>query len=525
MVRRTLAERERIARLLGEPPITYAAFVAELGGALDAARYGGEMPAHDKVAVLPFLAARGLTFEHVVILGAAEGEIPAALPAPPFYTRRERGLLAAAGAAPAPADPGDERSIFYEALCRARASLTFSYTRLDESGNELRPSPYLRAVAECFVAPLPTREIRAGSAPEPEEAASIQEQLIALAARDAELSDPALAASAELAAHIRRAAAIERWREGLGPHGPFEGLVEDEAALAELASRFGAGHRWSVTQINDFTICAYRFVAAHVLRLGARGDPEESLEQAGRGRLLHAILAEAGLAWSRLALPFDAAAEGPILDALDAAADKVLAVAPQVYGFEPGPFWPWEQAEAKATVARAVRRWLRDPRGWEGFRPAGVEAGFGMGTGLPALRLETPGGAALVIGRIDRVDQDEQGRLALIDYKSGGTPKALAEALEGWDVQLTVYSLAAEGLAGAGQQVAQAAALMIGSGKRGKALTAAERPQAEQALRERLGAAIAGSRAGAFPVRPSRECPPSCQFMAICRVNLAKRAG
>jgi hypothetical protein len=121
------------------------------------------------------------------------------------------------------------------------------------------------------------------------------------------------------------------------------------------------------------------------------------------------------------------------------------------------------------------------------------------------------------------VDQDEQGRLALIDYKSGATPKPLTETTEGWDVQLTLYSLAAEQIGGAGQQVAQAAHLLIGSGRRGKALTAAERPRAEEALRERLGAAVAGSRGGAFAVRPSRECPPACAFMAICRVNLRKR--
>lgn len=524
LLRRALAERERAARLLEEGPLPYGLFLAELAAALDEIRYGGQDPAPGKLAVLPILAARGATYAHVLILGAAEGELPASLPAPPFYTRRERALLAERGAAPPPADPADERSLFYEAVTRARESLTFAYTRLDESGNELRSSPYLRAVAALFEQPLPTREIRAGSAPELAEAASAQEQLVALAANDPELATLPPDAPLALANHVRRAAAVERQREGHGPYGPYEGLIEDPDVRAELARRFGPGHRWSATQINDYTICPYRFAAAHLLRIGPRGDPEAALEQAGRGQLFHAILAEAGRHWARLGLPFDASSEAPILAALDAAADKVLAAAPQTYGFEPGPFWAWEQAEARAALRRAVRRWLRDARGWEGFRPAGVEASFGMGAGQPPLRLQTPAGEALVVGRIDRVDQDDQGRLALVDYKSGGTPKPLVETTDGWDVQLTLYCLAAEQIGGRGQQVAQAAQLMIGSGRRGKALTAAERPRAEEALRERLGAAIAGSRGGAFVVRPSRDCPSGCAFMPICRVNLRKRS-
>lgn len=522
LLRRLLDERARVAAALNEPPLTLAAFVDEFGALLDGAREEGETPRAGKVAVLPMLAARGSAFAHVVVLGAAEGEIPAPAVEPPFYTRRERALLAARGAAPPPADPGDERSLFYEAVTRARAGLILTYTRLDERGNEIRPSPYLHALAGLFASGIERREIRAGSPPDPDEAASAQEALIAHAAQG---SDPARMppdVPAELADHARRAIAVERQRTSAAPHGPHEGLVRHPAALAALRRRFGPDYRWSATQINDYTLCPYRFAAAHVLRLAPRDDPEEGLARAGRGRIYHAILARAGARWARLGQPFDAASEAEILDALSAAADDVLEAAPQTYGFEPGPFWDWERQEVKALLARAVRRWLREASGWEGFRPAGVEEGFGLGRGLPALRLETPAGPALVAGRIDRIDQDAQGRLALIDYKSGSVPSPLERTLTGQDVQLTLYVLAAERLAGPGQSVAQAAFLMIGSGRRSRPLTPAERPRAEAALRERLAAAVSGSRAGTFPVRPTEKCPPACAFAAICRVNRDK---
>lgn len=521
---RLLDERALVARMLAEPPLSRASFVAELGGALDAARYGGEPPTAGKVAVLPMLAARGASFAHVIVLGASEGELPARLAEPPFYTRRERALLVSRGVAPPPADPGDERSIFYETVARARAGLVLCYTRLDERGNELQPSPYLQALAELFHGGITTREIRAGSAPALTEAASPQEALIAVADADPTLAVTPPGAPAELAQHVRRAAAIERQREHCAPHGPHTGLVAHPVALAALERHFGPDYRWSATQINDYSTCPYRFAAAHVLRLAPRGDAPEGLEQVGRGRLFHAILASAGERWIRLAVPFDAANEAPILAALDAAADEVLAAAPQRYGFEPGPFWAWEQTEIRAVLARAVRRWLRDGAAGTGFRPAGVEVGFGLGRGLPPLRLATPAGVVHVIGRIDRIDQDAQGRLALIDYKSGSGTRPLADTLAGYDVQLTLYSLAAAELAAPGQQVVQATYLMIGSGRRSPPLTAAELEQAAAALHERLAAVVTGSRAGVFPVQPSRECPPACAFATICRVQRGTQA-
>lgn len=526
-LRQLLAEREATGRLLGEAARPYAAFVAELGGALDAARYGGAAPQAGKVAVLPILAARGQAFDHVILLGASDGALPARLPDPPFYTRRERARLAARGAAPPPADPGDERTLFYEAALRARRSLTLAYTRLDEGGNPLEPSPYVRALVGLFAeGSVRTTTILAGSAPSAAEAVSPQEALVAAAMAGA-LAGPAAAlppGARELAPHVARAALVERQREGQAPHGPYEGVVDHPAVAAALARRYGPDHRWSVTQINDYTICPFRFAAAHLLALGPRGEADDALAQVGRGQISHAILARAGEAWARLGAPFDQGAEAPVLAALAAAADEVLAAAPQRYGFEPGPFWAWEQAELRAALARAVARALRS-EGWEGFRPAGVEASFGMGRGQPPLRVPTAAGEALVVGRIDRVDQDAQGNLALVDYKSGSTPRPLGATVGGRDVQLTVYTLAAEALGGPDQQVVRAAFLTLGNGRLSVPLTPAERPAAEEALRARLGAAMAGARAGDFAVRPSDGCPPGCAFAGVCRVNGAKAGG
>ncbi|MEI7646231.1 MAG: PD-(D/E)XK nuclease family protein [Chloroflexales bacterium] len=526
-LRRILADIADASRRLSEPPQSFKAFLADLQAAVGAASYDEQLPQPGRVAALDALAARSACFPHVVLIGLGEGEFPARLPAPAFYTRRERADLAARGVPLPAADPADERTLFYEAITRAQTSLTLSFTRLDEAGNPLQESAYLRDLLGRFrKGSIPRHNIRAGSAPAPAEAASPQERLIALMDAVRQGDSPAEAPDVPefLRAHVTRACAIERAREGTGAHGPHEGVLADTVVIAELGKHFGPAYPWSVTQINDYTTCPFRFAAAHILRLEPAIDPKDGGNQMSRGRLLHAILAHAGRRWATRRMPAAAAHEEAYLADLTAAATEVLAAAPQTYSFAPSPFWAWEQAELRDTLARAIRRSLRDGGGWEQFTPDLTEESFGMADGRHALHLDTAAGPARIVGRIDRIDRAADGTLALIDYKSSRTPRPLDETLSGRDVQLTVYTLAAEQtLAASAHAVTRAGYLHLGSGKRSKALTPTDRSKAEESLRDKLGAAMVAARSGQFPVRPIDDCPPSCAFADICRLNPAKQ--
>jgi|GEM_PF-1043962 len=517
-----LDDLEQAAAVLDELPVSYSAFVADLSAAVAAANYGRVEPGPEHVAAMPVLAARGICFDHTILLGMAQGEFPLQFPDPPFYSRRERALLARQGIElPAP-DPADERSLFYEIIGRTRRSLTLTRTYLDEQSNPLLPSPYLTALLDLVQSErVPTLWVRAGSIPPPDEAASPQEALIAVMAagdQHAQQSD-----QQPLPAHVQRACEVEQGREDTGAYGFFEGVVEDPAVVAELVQRFGPGHQWSITQFNDYITCPFRFVAAHVLKLQPRSEPEDDLEHSTRGRIYHAILAEAGKTWMQTQHAHTPANEQDILTALQTAADTILAEAPTRYHFEPNAFWNWDQADIRRRLERALRRVLHDESDWADFRPAGVEQSFGRRGRNEPLRLDTPAGTALVAGRIDRLDQRDDGALALLDYKSSSTPRSLEETLNGRDVQLAIYLLAVEQILARGQRVERAAFFHLGSGKRSKPLTDQERDQALAAMTERVGETLAGARAGHFAVRPRDTCPTACSFAGICRLNLAKR--
>jgi RecB family exonuclease len=531
-----LYDLARSATLFDMPPLTFRAFFDDLVDAAASARY--QLRAPRGVVVMPALAARGLAFDHVALLGLSEGEFPRPLAEPAIYRRAERRVLRERGLPLPTPDPADERTIFYEAVARARRGLILARARLDESGNPLPRSPYLTALLELLDG-VEVVNVPAGSAPGWDEAASPQEQALALAVALSQAAGRRLQASDSATCDVRRATvraeypvwdhvvrarAIEAGREGVGAYGPFEGAIDAPAVAAQVARRFGPEYRWSVTEFNDYITCPFRFAAAHVLRVEPRRAEQEALDSGQRGQLYHAILARAGERWRAMRLALTPANEGAALAALDLAAQQVLDAAPERMGFAPSPIWPWERDELRRRLRAALRGFIHSDRGdWQAFEPVAVEQTFGGRRGAPPLQVETPDGPALVQGRIDRVDQRADGALAVVDYKSSSAGRPAKEALEGRDLQLAVYVLAVEQVLAAGQQVERAAFFQIGSGRRGAELKAQQLRDALQVAQERIGETIAAVRAADFRVRPRDKCPDYCEFEAICRRNLEKR--
>lgn len=530
---RLLHDMAEASRQMQAPPMSYETFVADVQAALATIRYGRTTPTASHVAAMPVIAARGLHYDHVFVLGLGDGEFPMTLPMPPIYTRRERGLLAQHHIHLQTPDPADERTIFYEALTRARCTLTLSRTYLDERGNPIPPSPYLSAVMRLVVPETVTHVIiRAGSTPPPEEAASPQEELIGHLEQARQrraivtfqtTEDGNASSSSSVVHHVCRAWSIEQTRESPAPYGPFDGVVTEADVIRELGQSFGPAYLWSVTRLNTYITCPFRFAAAYVLNLSPRIEPEDGLQTVGRGRIYHDILAHAGNEWIAQQIPFTEEHADDILQALQRAADTILANAPSRYSFTPDHLWEWEQTDIRRRLEQALRKIMQTGGDWSAYRPMAVERGFALRPGSVPLKLSTPHGDVLVIGRIDRIDQRDDGTLAVIDYKSGSSTRRLKDTLSGNDVQLPIYVLAVEQVLMPGHTVERTSFLHLGSGVFSPPLTGTTREQALDAMHERVAETVANVRTGLFPVRPRSNCPTGCEFASICRLNIAKR--
>lgn len=174
--------------------------------------------------------------------------------------------------------------------------------------------------------------------------------------------------------------------------------------------------------------CPYRFFAAECLSLEAPEEITEALQKADYGERVHLCLEAFHGGHERLPGPF----REPLTATNRAAAVALL------------------ETISEAVFARDLEdnflhrgwraRWLR-------LVPAYIDWQIEHAEHWRVLDIErrvkaAPGTGFEIKGRIDRVDQGDQG-LYLIDYKTGGVPKQ-DEVESGEAVQLTSYALLAE---------------------------------------------------------------------------------
>ncbi|HKT20006.1 MAG TPA: PD-(D/E)XK nuclease family protein, partial [Stellaceae bacterium] len=192
--------------------------------------------------------------------------------------------------------------------------------------------------------------------------------------------------------------------------------------------------RLSVTEIETWRRDPYAIYAKHVLRLRPLDPLDADPGAADRGVIIHDALARFLRAYpSRL--PEDAAMR---LAALGQQSFGATLSRPGVWAF----WWPRFLRIAKWIAAEeAARRPLLDE----------VLAEISG-----RLMLAGPAGPFELIGRADRVERRRDGRIALIDYKTGALPQAgdIAQGyapqlpLEAWMIEHGGFAPACQGLVG-----------------------------------------------------------------------------
>lgn len=188
--------------------------------------------------------------------------------------------------------------------------------------------------------------------------------------------------------------------------------------------------------ITDQSACAFRAFALHRLAAESPEAPHAGLDAMERGILVHQVLASA---WADLktksALDAIGAEE---LDALLARAAEAAVV--RARRERPATLAGRFAEVEKARLARLARAWLemeRDARG-DDFRVVALEDKRSLAIGALTLR-----------GKLDRVDELDDGRRIVIDYKSSapGAPAWLGERPDA--PQLPLYLIASEPAAAA----------------------------------------------------------------------------
>jgi hypothetical protein len=574
---RGLQESESLSSMLGRAgaELSRREFFKLLTEVLRSTPLATDADEAGRVRVLDAESARHVTAPYVFVAGLSEQSFPPPDREDCLHGEAETRELVAAGLPLAPREQRrqHEMLLFYQVVTRATRRLVLSYPALDEAAQPLSPSPYLAEIERLFARDA---LVRGG----PPSLTSVPATDAVFSPRDFRIRAVARAMAgdgaplARLAAHASTAATAEAILAGLHAalererreaFGPFEGMLEGEAAQALLSRRFGGERCWSPSQLEQYALCPYQFFLSRVLGLEPIEDPVLAVDYPGRGRKLHWLLAalHRGLneRWRRRVSPGELA-EPRFADQLSELAGAMLARLKSDRPLADG-LLEIDVRRLLAALADYRRQHVSYDAAWKNWerplRPAHFEVAFGPGHDHAgeidaALAADDPlstsepfelvcGGQAIrFAGRIDRIDVGSvAGRavFAVIDYKSGRSEGAKAKAvLEGLALQLPLYALAAEKLLASAGAIPQHIGYWHVAGPGCKETITLHapaegrlRPSAEwrRLLRElpaRIWSLVRGIRQGQFPMHSADErCTSRCPYNTVCRVNQARALG
>jgi ATP-dependent helicase/DNAse subunit B len=554
------------------PRISLASFVDEVERCLRSQVLSVGAANRDGLRVLEATDVRGLRFRAVFIAGMVEGGFPLRASRDWLYPHEERERLKKYGVVLEDISTDTllkEEHYFYQAACRATDRLYLTRPLALSDGNESVASYYLEELGRAIApAKIATRQIRGdvdthyvtGASTAAELAVAVIRQderhkhqasgEHLLPRKEAEQLHSNARAQEVFSASASRRVDVERARNGAG-FGPFDGEITNADLRAVLARHFGSDYVHSASGLSVYGNCAYRFFANRVLRLEPRSEAALDLTALDAGKLLHDILRRFFEKHRREYLPTLDARE--LRRELAKTADQVFDEHERLVPPLNPRIWEIDREIRKLILDQVLLYELRlqERTAKHGIRPAYFELAFGRASqaadaaSLPDyLKLERGSGAAetaLVQGQIDRVDVNEEERVAVAyDYKLSYGAK-LDDIESGRQVQIPIYLAALEqlflkgfALAGGGYYRLRGTGGRLNQGLyRAKfadctsvtssktKLDDIEWNRIRSEVTKRVWQFIDGMRAGNFKVKPSlgKTTCKFCDFSAVCRYD------
>jgi len=410
--------------------------------------------------------ARGRSFDIVFIPGVAERMFPQKLREDPLLLDNLRRQLSSDLSVQSDRSH-QERLLLHIAVGTASRRLYLSYPRLEVAEGRARvPSFYALDVARSITGHVPDYEVLAREAelagasrlawPAPRdsyEAIDDAEYDLATVWPLLNTNQPRagrLAYVMRLNSHLKRSlrGRWARWQEKWSEH---DGLVTKRPSIVEiLESQRLTARPYSVSALQNFAACPYRFLLSAIYRLEPREEPAplEEMDPLTKGRLFHRIqaqlqreLKDKGL------LPVKTAQLPQALKMLDR---TVKDVADEAYE-ELAPAIDRVWLDGIEAMRSDLRVWLERVAEEDGWVPIHFEFGFGLGEteGRDPASVPDPvmlAGGAMVHGAVDLIERSDDGKtLRVTDHKTGKdrTKKGLVVG-QGEYLQPAIYGLAVE---------------------------------------------------------------------------------
>lgn len=372
----------------------------------------------EAVTVLSAHAALGREFEVVAVAGLQEGLWPNTIPRGGVLRTQQLidlidGVTSADETVSATAPLlAEERRLLIAALGRARAQVLVTAVDSDTGDDSMLPSEFVRELAAVATGPADDQPVEPVRAPRVLAPAAVVGRLRAVVcAPDGDVDAAVRSGAAQQLARLARAGVAGadpgQWY-GMTPVSTEEPLWSPEGHEVTL----------SPSKVQQLTECPLRWL----LERHGGGDTRDV--RSAVGSLVHALISDSGRSPVAVA------------DELEKLWEKMP--------FDSG-WYSDNELERHRTMLAAFAEWRAATRAE--FTEIGTEVDVtgqvcAAGPAHPAVRVQ---------GRLDRLERDAEGRLVVIDVKTGKSPVTKDDAQH--HAQLAVYQLAiAAGLLAQGDQ-------------------------------------------------------------------------
>ena len=326
---------------------------------------------------------------------------------------------------------------------------------------------------------------------------------------------------------VRRSAS-ERWARARQPWSPYDGLVRVTDSTRPFLQSQRLGVRpYSVSALQNYAYCPYRFLLSAMYRLEPLEEPEplERMDPLTKGSLFHEVLAEFFRALQERNMTLPATPIEAVLEVLDATLTRVAAN----YAEQLAPAVDRVWQDEIASIRTDLHIWARDFAQSPGWEPWLFEFAFG----LPSLTGHDPNsrrepvtidGRFILRGAIDLVERKPGTKiLRVTDHKTSKNRSERGSIIgRGQQLQPVIYSLAVEAVTGCTVETARFSYCTTAGGFSEHTVPINERTRGMgiEAL-EIIDRAV---ELGMLPPAPAEKACAFCDFLPVCGPNQERRA-
>jgi ATP-dependent helicase/nuclease subunit B len=326
---------------------------------------------------------------------------------------------------------------------------------------------------------------------------------------------------------VRRSAS-ERWARARTPWSPYDGLVRvTDATRPFLQTQRLTARPYSVSALQNYAYCPYRFLLSALYRLEPLEEPEplERMDPLTKGSLFHEVLAEFFRALQQQKMAIATTSMDRVLEVLDATLTRVAANYAELLAPAVDRVWQDEIADIR-TDLHIWARDLADSTGWEPWL-------FEFGFGLPDLPGRDPNsrrepvtidGRFILRGAIDLIERKPGTKiLRVTDYKTSKNRSERGSIIgHGQQLQPVIYSLAVEAATGCTVEGARFSYCTTAGGftEHNVPINERSRGMGIEAL-EIIDRAV---ELGMLPPAPAEKACTFCDFLPVCGPNQERRA-